>query len=140
MMAVKITALYTAILAIFFICISFKVSMTRGKYKILIGDGDNLDMYRIMRTHSNFIEYTPIFLILLLMLESMNLEKLGLNTLGTLFLLGRVFHYLGFSKYTISKKGKVEPQNGLKYIMLGMFLNHSCILIPAFVILYKTFA
>lgn len=137
MLAVKVTALYAAFLAIFFIFLSFRVSMTRSKYNILVGDGGNFEMCKMMRAHANFSEYTPIFLILLLMLESMNLDKLGLNVLGSLFLIGRMLHYIGFSRYSATKKGKIDSANGMKYIVVGMFFNHTCIAVSALVILYK---
>ncbi|MGK3946931.1 MAPEG family protein, partial [Streptomyces caeruleatus] len=51
------------------IWLAVRCGQTRGKEKVLIGDGGNEAMIRRMRAHSNFSEFTPIVLILIGVIE-----------------------------------------------------------------------
>ena len=62
-----IISFYAAILALLFVALSVYVILGRAKYKVLIGEGTSPDMLRRIRAQGNFIEYTPLFLILLLL-------------------------------------------------------------------------
>jgi uncharacterized protein len=64
-MSANIVALYGAILAIGFVGLSVRTSRLRRTLKIAIGDGGSQVMLRAMRVHSNFAEYVPLSLILL---------------------------------------------------------------------------
>ena len=47
--------------------------INRRKYGLALGEGDSETLKRAVRAHGNFIEYTPIFLITLLILD----QKMG---------------------------------------------------------------
>ena len=75
--------------------LSFRCGAARGKSKVLHGDGGDVALQRHMRAHSNFVEYTPIALLLILVLD-MN-EQVGwlLGLTAAVFLIGRVLHAIG---------------------------------------------
>lgn len=85
------------------IWLSIRISETRRKEKISIGDGGNDRLVARMRAQSNFIENVPLALILLVLIE-MALEN-GNEGLGhgpfwlwivaAAFMLGRIAHALG---------------------------------------------
>ncbi len=53
-------------------------------------------LLRAIRGHANFAEYTPLFLILLLLCENIFLNQYILFFTGTLFTLGRIIHAVSF--------------------------------------------
>jgi uncharacterized membrane protein YecN with MAPEG domain len=61
-----ITSLYTALLALILIFLSIKIIQNRRSSKISLGENGDDFLQRKIRAHGNFIEYTPIFLIMLL--------------------------------------------------------------------------
>lgn len=75
--------------------LSMRCGSARGKADVMHGDGGNVALQRHMRAHANFVEYTPIALLLILVLD-MN-EQVGwlLGLTAAVFLIGRVFHAIG---------------------------------------------
>ncbi len=68
----------------------------RVTFKIGIGDGGNAEMHRRMRAQANFVEYVPMALILIALMEA---DKIGprwlLATLGAVLVVARVWHAQG---------------------------------------------
>jgi len=62
-----ITPLYAAIIALIFVGLSFRTLLLRRRLGIAIGTGKNPQLTRAMRVHSNFAEYVPISLILMIL-------------------------------------------------------------------------
>lgn len=65
---------------------------------ISIGDGDNELMRIRMRAHANFAENTPLFLILLGLVELNDRSTLWLWVAGIAFILARVAHAFGMER------------------------------------------
>ena len=78
----SVTPIYAALLAILYVVLSAKVISQRRSDKISYGDGGNTAMLKVMRTHSNFVEYTPFALLLIAMVELQGAGGLLLNLLG----------------------------------------------------------
>ncbi len=72
----------------------------RMKAKILIGDGGDVLMERRMRAHANFIENTPLFLILLALIELTHGSPAWLWATGCVFIGARIMHAIGMDKGT----------------------------------------
>ncbi|WP_170383218.1 MAPEG family protein [Ruegeria atlantica] len=115
------TPIYAALLAILYVLLSLKVISQRRIGKISYGDGGNTDMLKAMRTHSNFIEYTPFALLLILMVELQAGSGLLVNLLGLSLLVGRVLHAYGFGR---------SPQI-IILRQIGMLLTFTAILVAA---------
>jgi uncharacterized membrane protein YecN with MAPEG domain len=122
-MPISVTPLFASLLALIYIVLSSRVIAVRKTERIGIGDKGNAALLRRMRVHSNFAEYVPLALILILMLELMTATPWLLWLLGTALLLGRILHAYGVSQ---------EPEP-LIYRMTGMVLTFGTLIIAALV-------
>ena len=103
-MYVPITTFYGSLLGLILIFLSALVSKNRRKAKVSLGLGDNEGLERASRAQGNFIEYVPIGLILLFLLELEIAQMWLLHLLGAMLLVGRVLHAWG-----ISQNARVHP-------------------------------
>ena len=94
-MDLHIALISTALAALINIWLALRILRMRIAGKVIHGDGGDLALARRMRAQANFIEYTPIFLILVLVLQLYGRSGwvLGLSALA--FLMGRVVHAIG---------------------------------------------
>ena len=92
---------YAAIFALLYIALTYRVIMLRNSKRIALGDGGDPAMTRAIRIHANFIEYVPLALILLLAMEMLHHSRYVLHILCLLLLLGRICHFLAFSRDNI---------------------------------------
>lgn len=93
-----VTGLYAALLGLIYIGLSIYVIRYRFQARIVIGDNDDQQMQRRIRIHANFIEYTPLFLILLALADYAATSFLLLHIMGGIFVMGRLFHIGAMSK------------------------------------------
>ncbi len=93
-----ITLTYAAILSLIFVGLSLRVVAGRFKTKTSFGDGGDADLNVRIRTHSNFAEYIPLALILLMGVETYEYPRLVIHIFGTLLILSRLSHAYGLSK------------------------------------------
>ena len=98
-------------LALMAVWLGLRVSQLRVRHRISVGDGDNGVVRARMRAHSNFIEYAPIFLILLAMLELAHGQSIWLWAVGMLFVLARLLHPFGMDR---------PAPNPLRFIGAGL--------------------
>jgi uncharacterized membrane protein YecN with MAPEG domain len=78
--------------------IAYRVGQMRGLHKVSIGDGGVEPLIARMRAHSNFVEYTPFFLILLGLIEMARGSPLWLWVVGIVFILARIAHVFGMDR------------------------------------------
>lgn len=97
-MTPRITAFYAALSAI--LVIALAASVIARRYAVRVGLGDNGDrvLARRIRAHANAVEYLPLALILLLVLELLAIAPPWLHAFGIALLLGRLLHALGLSR------------------------------------------
>jgi hypothetical protein len=103
-----ITSIYASLLALLIVRLSVAVIKLRRKNRVSVGDGGNEELQLAIRAHSNAVEYIPIALMLLLMLELNGAPKILIHVLGVTLLIGRIFHAMGL------------PAKDLKRRVLGM--------------------
>lgn len=72
-----------------------RIGRTRMEVKVMHGDGGNAVLIRRMRAQSNFIENTPIVLVLVAAIELTGKGGTWLAIVGAIFMLGRVVHAFG---------------------------------------------
>ena len=65
-----ITAVYAAISALLVVALSFRVIRLRLSTRTGIGDGGHQDLARCIRAHANAVEYLPLALLLLLLVDA----------------------------------------------------------------------
>ena len=94
----SITLLYAGLLGLLLLVLSWRVVRLRRSLRIGLGDGGNVELQRATRVHANFLEYTPITLLLLALLESNALAPVWLHVAGAALLVCRVLHAWGLSR------------------------------------------
>ena len=113
-----ITALYAGILGLMSIAIAFQAGSLRGKTKIPIGDGGNTDLLLAMRRHANFIEFVPLALILIGLLEMNGAPATAIHALGGGLVVVRAAHAFGLKADTVAGAGRTIGAAGSTLIIL----------------------
>jgi hypothetical protein len=93
-----ITLTIAAAAALINVWLGFRVSQLRLRDKVSVGDAGNERLRCRMRAHSNYIEYTPIFLILLALVELAVGPKTWLWGVGIAYILARLAHPFGMER------------------------------------------
>ena len=75
--------------------LAMRTGNARRAAKVSIGDGGDLPLITRMRAHANFVEYTPIVLVLIAAIELSQGTSTWLWAVMALYLIGRVAHALG---------------------------------------------
>jgi uncharacterized membrane protein YecN with MAPEG domain len=91
-----ITALYGGLLGLLGIAIAVVVGRVRGATGISIGDGGNIELIVAMRRQANFVEFVPLSLILIGLLELNGVGNTAIHALGAGLLIARLCHAIGF--------------------------------------------
>jgi len=125
-----ITSLYTALSAIILIFLSIKIIQNRRASKVPLGNEGADFLQRKIRAHGNFIEYTPIFLIMLLLAEMAGLNKYFIHFFGIIFIVGRIVHSYGI------RIAEVKNRNFL-FRQAGMFCTFFCLSSLALILLFQ---
>jgi uncharacterized protein len=94
-MTFYITSLFTGLLALMMVPLSLQISLRRAGLKATFGDADDATLRRRIRAHGNFIEYVPLALILLGMVEWQSAPPTIVWTLGIAILVSRLLHAYG---------------------------------------------
>lgn len=91
-----ITALYAGLLGLLSIVIAGGAGRARARSGVSIGDGGNVEVVAAMRRHANFVEFVPLDLILIGLLELNGVTGSAIHALGATLLAARVFHAVGY--------------------------------------------
>ena len=90
------TLITTGILGLLLLFLSGYVIAGRVKFKVDVGDGGNETMRRRIRVQANFIEYVPVALILVMLVESGRIGPAWLpGALGATLVIARFWHVQG---------------------------------------------
>ncbi len=84
LVSLPITALYAALSGFLIIALAANVVRLRLAKKVSLGDGGHKDVSRAIRAHGNTIEYIPLALILMALLEINGGGSTALHLSGTL--------------------------------------------------------
>lgn len=87
-----ITALLTGVLCVVLVALSALVSVGRFRTGTTAGDGGDEALRRRIRAQGNFIEYTPMALFALALVEYRQAPTLTVMGLGVALTLGRLLH------------------------------------------------
>ncbi|MEE2915006.1 MAG: MAPEG family protein, partial [Pseudomonadota bacterium] len=81
--------------------------LLRGKTKISIGDGGNQEMLLAMRRHANFVEYVPLALIIIAMMEMNRAPDHAIHGLAGALVVARIAHAFGLHHSNIMTGGRI---------------------------------
>lgn len=90
-----VSSLYASILALLIVWLSLRVIKLRRAKKVRFGDGGDPELQVAIRAQGNAIEYVPISLILLYLLELSGAHFALLHFGGIAVLAGRLLHARG---------------------------------------------
>ena len=97
-MGLEITGLYAGLFGILLVALSYRISALRRADGVGIGAGQSSRLERAIRVQGNFVEYAPLGLILIAILEFDGSEAWVLHFFGAGLLLGRLLHAIGLTK------------------------------------------
>ena len=110
-----VSALYVVLGALFLIKFSFDVVRLRRQYHVSHGDGGFYELKVAIRIHGNAVEYIPIAVFLLVMMEMNGADIWMLHLVGLFFFLGRSLHSYGMRTSTL-----LWRKNGMIITLLSL--------------------
>lgn len=123
-----ITSLYTAILAIIMFVLAYMTSARRKEAQINLGTGNDDIMERRSRAFGNFIEFVPMLILLMAMIEIQGYGNDYVHILGIITVLSRIFHALGMTN-------SISVINGR---FVGAILAYFSLLVGGVFVLYQS--
>jgi hypothetical protein len=114
---VPVTAIFTALLALMLVGISIRVTVLRAKKKINFFDGGDPELGRAIRVQGNFVEYVPLTLALMGLIEWLGGPVWAIYTFGAVLLAARVVHAWGL--YGDAMPGRVVGTSA-NWILLAL--------------------
>ena len=95
-----VTQLYASLATGLFLLLTIRIFGIRGNplFKFISYGNENEEViHRAVRGHGNFIEYAPLFFILLYLAEEAGTHNHILHSLAIMFMIGRLMHGILFS-------------------------------------------
>lgn len=115
-----VTAFYAALSALLILLLAFRVVRLRWRARVGVGDGGDRVLARGIRAHANAVEYLPLALLLLLLLELLAIAPVWLHVLGIVLILSRLFHAWGLSRSGGTSFGRLAGTLGTWLVILLM--------------------
>jgi uncharacterized membrane protein YecN with MAPEG domain len=91
-----VTLLYGSLLTLLVTTLGMNVTRVRIKLQVGADGVPPKPLFFAIRAHGNAVEWTPVLVVMLLVLELSGAPSLWLHVAGGVLLLGRVLHALGF--------------------------------------------
>jgi len=110
----RITGLYVALGVLLILILAIRVVLRRWTARIGIGDGGDTELRKRIRAHGNAIEYLPIGLLALLLLDLDGTSPVVLHACGIALIVARVSHAIG-----LSRTGGTSPE---RFFGIGLTL------------------
>jgi uncharacterized membrane protein YecN with MAPEG domain len=110
--------------------LSIRVGMVRQAKKVSVGDGGEEDLIRRMRAQANFVENTPIVLILIAVIEASRPGNRWLAGVALLYILARIAHGVGMDGGAL-KTGRMIGTMITMLTLLGLAVWAATIAIAA---------
>jgi uncharacterized membrane protein YecN with MAPEG domain len=127
-MSLKIVPFYASLLGLLFLYLTIRVVAARRAYRVALGHGGQEILERRVAAHLNFVEYTPLVLILLAFLEMNLAPALLLHVLGIAFVVSRVVHAIGVSR----------PNEDFRFRMVATLTTMIIMAVSSAFLLYAT--
>lgn len=125
----KVTYLYAGIMGILYFLLSANVIKLRTKLKVGIGHDTNPEcpLFRAVRIHSNFSEYVPFIILLMLMDEMTGRSSMFVHAFGIALIVSRVSHFVAITK----------SHRGSNLRVFGATVTFAVMLVLSFLLIIK---
>ncbi|AGU53133.1 MAPEG family protein [Variovorax paradoxus B4] len=100
-----VTSLFAAAFAVALVALSVPVTLRRVKVGVLIGEGTDEPLRRRIRAQGNFVEYVPLALIALGLVEAQAAPAWMLPAMGGVLGFGRLLHAIGMLRDVAALRG-----------------------------------
>ncbi len=124
-----VTTLYAGLLGLLYLGLAYLVVRGRQRHRINLGIGPQGEIERQVRVHANFVEYAPMFLILLLLAELAAAPPWLLHGTGAGFVFARLAHAQGLTSTAGVSRGR----------FVGTALTWVLILVLSIYLIFKSF-
>ncbi|MCC8972877.1 MAPEG family protein [Bradyrhizobium brasilense] len=118
-MTTPITSIFAAVFAVCLVALSLPVSLRRTKVGEMVGDGADETLRRRIRAQGNFIEYVPLGIISLGLVEAHAAPAWIVLVIGIILASGRLLHAIGMLGGSAFMRG------------FGMLLTYAALLVAA---------
>jgi uncharacterized membrane protein YecN with MAPEG domain len=112
------TILYAGLSGLIALVLAVNVSRVRSEVRVAVGDGGNMRLLRAIRAHGALIEYVPLCLIMIGLLEFARAPRLLLHILGIALVLARLLHAQGLLTADPGPSFGRKAGAGLQYLVL----------------------
>ncbi|MCR9279512.1 MAG: MAPEG family protein [Pseudomonadaceae bacterium] len=112
------TLLYAGLLGLIAIVIGAIAGRTRGKAGVSIGHGGNDELLLAMRRHANFVEWVPLTLILIALLEIQGVNSTAIHGFGGSLVIFRICHAVGLQADTMAGMARAIGAGGNALLLL----------------------
>lgn len=109
---VPVTAFFAGLLTLVYIVLTIYVIRGRYTHKVALGDGGHSEMTRRIRAHANFTEYVPLIVVLMALNELNGASGKLLAILGSVLVLGRIFHAYSLTIHEVRRQRIIFRQIG----------------------------
>ena len=117
-----VTGFYAALLGLLALGLALRVVMRRRAAHVGIGSGGDRDLARRQRAHGNLLEYAPLALLLMLLLELDHMTVWVLHLLGIVLVVARLLHAWGLSHSAGTSTGRFVGTALTWLVMLAMIV------------------
>ena len=124
-----ITGLYAGLSLLLVLVLAWRVVAVRRTTRTGLGAGGSTALEQRIRAHGNAVEYLPMGLLGLLLLELSGHAGAWLHALGAMLLVGRVLHAWGLSTSAGTSHGR----------FLGTLLTWLVLLVMALLLVWRFF-
>jgi uncharacterized membrane protein YecN with MAPEG domain len=114
-----ITLLYGSILGVQLLLMTIRVVLLRRSHSVGLGAGQHHDLEKAIRAHANLIEYAPLALILIALLEQNAAPAWQLHSLGATLVIARLLHAWGLSRHSGVSFGRMIGMFGTVLVILS---------------------
>jgi uncharacterized membrane protein YecN with MAPEG domain len=87
--------------------VAYAAGSTRGRMKVSVGDGGSKELLLAMRRHANFVEYVPLAVIMIALLEINGVGARAIHVLGAVLVLARLSHAFGIKADSMTTPGRM---------------------------------
>jgi uncharacterized membrane protein YecN with MAPEG domain len=114
-MAAPITAFYAGVIGLLLLALSYQVVRNRRRAGVSLGSGGDTDLERAIRAQANLVEYAPMILFMMALVELAGTSAWLLHGCGGLLVVSRVLHATGLA-------GKRSVSPGRKFGIAGTWI------------------
>jgi len=97
MATLTVTSLFAGILALIYVVLSVRIIQLRWRHRVGIGTNKVEELQRAVPAHGNFIEYVPLMLLMLALIEFSGVGSAWIYGLGGALTIARIAHAAGLS-------------------------------------------